>query len=62
MLGEFTREDESDRGLNLTGGDGGLLVIGSKLGGLSGNTLENVYDVGISMKSQYDLEARKTYR
>jgi len=47
VLGEFTREDESDRGLNLTGGDGGLLVIGSKLGGLSSNTLENVVDKGV---------------
>jgi len=29
VLGKFTGEDKSDRGLNLTGGDGGLLVVGS---------------------------------
>lgn len=47
VLGKFTREDESDRGLDLTGGDGGLLVVGSKLGGLGSNTLEDVIDEGV---------------
>lgn len=42
MLGEFTRKDEADGGLDLAGGDGGLLVVRSKLGGLSRNTLKNV--------------------
>lgn len=32
------------RGLDLSGRDGGLLVVGSKLGGLSGNALEDVVD------------------
>lgn len=43
MLGQFTRKDESDGGLDLSGRDGGLLVVGSKLGSLSGNTLEDVW-------------------
>lgn len=30
------------RGLDLAGGDGGLLVVGSKLGGLGGDALENI--------------------
>lgn len=44
MLGKLTREDETDRGLNLAGGDGRLLVIGGKLGGLSGDALEDIVD------------------
>ncbi len=32
------------RGLNLARWDGGLLVVGSKLGGFSGNALKNVVD------------------
>jgi len=43
VLGKFTREDESDRGLDLAGGDGGLLVVGSKLRGLGSNTFEDVW-------------------
>ena len=43
MLGQLTRQDEADRGLDLTRGDGGLLVVGGKLGGLSGNALEDVW-------------------
>ena len=31
-----------DGGLDLSGGDGGLLVVCSELGGLSGDTLEDV--------------------
>lgn len=42
MLGQLTGEDEADRGLDLSGGDGGLLVVGGELGGLSGNALEDV--------------------
>ena len=42
VLGEFTGEDESYRGLDLAGRDGGLLVVGSELGGLSGDTLKDV--------------------
>ena len=42
MLGQLTGEDEADRGLDLSGRDGGLLVVGGELGGLSGNALEDV--------------------
>ena len=31
MLPEFTWEDETDGGLDLAGGNGGALVVGSKL-------------------------------
>lgn len=43
VLGEFTGEDKTDRGLDLARRDGRLLVVGSKLGGFSRNTLENVW-------------------
>lgn len=42
VLGKLTREDEADRGLDLARGDGGLLVVGSKLGGLGCDALEDV--------------------
>lgn len=47
MLGELTGKDETDRGLNLAGGDGRLLVVSSKLRGLSRDTLEDVVDEGV---------------
>ena len=47
MLGKLTREDEADGGLNLARRDGGLLVVGGKLGGLGGDALENVVDKGV---------------
>jgi len=47
VLGQLTGQDETDRGLDLAGGDGGLLVVGGKLGGLGGDTLENVVDEGV---------------
>jgi hypothetical protein len=43
VLSQFTGEDQADGGLDLSGGDGGLLVVGSQLGGLSGNALEDVW-------------------
>lgn len=42
MLGQLTRQDQSDSSLDLSGGDGGLLVVGSQLGGLGGDSLEDV--------------------
>ena len=42
MLGELTREDESDRGLNLSGSNGRSVVIRSELGSLGCDPLENV--------------------
>ena len=43
MLGKFTGEDQADRGLDLARGDGGLLVVGGELGGLSCDALEDVW-------------------
>lgn len=43
VLGQLTGEDEADGSLDLSGRDGGLLVVGSKLGGLGGNALEDVW-------------------
>ena len=42
MFGQFTGEDKPDSSLDLTGVDGGLLVVGSQLGGLGGDTLKDV--------------------
>lgn len=42
MLGQLTGEDETDGGLDLAGRDGGLLVVGGELGGLSCDALEDV--------------------
>jgi len=44
VLGELAGKDEADRGLDLTRGDGRLLVVSGKLGGLGRNTLEDVVD------------------
>lgn len=47
MLGQLTGQDETDRGLDLARGDGGLLVVGSKLGSLRGDALEDIVDEGV---------------
>ena len=47
MLGELPGEDEADGGLDLAGGDGGLLVVAGELGGLGGELLEDVVDEGV---------------
>ena len=44
VLGQFSRENESDRSLDLARRDGGLLVVSGKLGGLGGDTLKDVCD------------------
>jgi len=44
VLGKLTGEDEANGSLDLTGGDGGLLVVSGKLGSLGRNTLENIID------------------
>lgn len=44
VLCQLTGQDQTDRGLDLAGGDGGLLVVGSQLGSLGGNALEDVVD------------------
>lgn len=43
VLGQLTGQDQPHRGLDLPGRDGGLLVVGSELGGLGRNTLEDVW-------------------
>jgi len=47
VLGKLTGENETDRGLDLARGDGRLLVVGSKLGGLGSNALEDIVDEGV---------------
>ncbi|RCV31383.1 hypothetical protein SETIT_6G172600v2 [Setaria italica] len=44
VLGELPGEDEADRGLDLAGGDGGLLVVPRELGRLRRQLLEDVVD------------------
>ena len=44
MLSEFSRKEESDGGLDLSGGESVLLVVSDELGRLGGNLLENVVD------------------
>ena len=43
MLGQFTRQDEADRGLDFSRGDGRLLVVGSQVRSLGGDTLEDIW-------------------
>ena len=52
MLGELSGEDETDRGLDLAGRDGRLLVVGSELGSFSGDALEDVVDKGAGKTSE----------
>lgn len=47
MLGELTREDQTNGSLDLFAGDGGALVVSGNLAGLSGNTLEDVIDKAV---------------
>lgn len=42
VLGKLTRQDETDRGLDLTRRDSRLLVVGGKLGSLGSNPLKDV--------------------
>jgi hypothetical protein len=44
VLGELTREHQAHGGLNLAGGDGGLLVVAAQLGSLGRDLLEQVVD------------------
>ena len=44
MLGELSGEDESDSGLDLSGRDGRSVVVDGELGGLGGDSLEDVRD------------------
>lgn len=42
VLGQLTRQDQANRGLDLSGRDGRLLVVSGKLRGLRGDTLEDI--------------------
>jgi len=42
VLGEFTREHETDRGLDLAAAESRLLVVSGELSGFRGDALENV--------------------
>ena len=47
VLGELTREEEPDRGLDLARGDGGPLVVVSQTGSLSSDSLKEIIDKGV---------------
>ena len=47
VLGELTRQDEADRGLDFAGGDRRLLVVSRELGGFGGDLFEDVVDEGV---------------
>ena len=47
MLGELTWKEESDSGLDLSGGEGLLLVVSDELGGLEGDLTVDVVDEGV---------------
>ena len=47
MLGEFTGEDETNRSLNLTGGNGRFLGIRSEFGSFRRDTFEDVVYEGV---------------
>ena len=47
MLGKLSWEEESDGGLDFSGGESVLLVVSDELGGFSGNLLEDVVDEGV---------------
>ena len=44
VLGQLTREEEPDSGLDLAGGDGGPLVVVSQTAGLSSDSLKEIVD------------------
>ncbi len=44
VLGQLTGEGEADSGLDLSGRQGGLLVVAGQAGGLAGKALEDVVD------------------
>ena len=44
MLGQLTREQQTDSGLDFPAGDGRLLVVVSQAAGLGSNALEDVVD------------------
>ena len=47
MLGEFSREKQTNGGLDFSAGDGVLLVVVGQAGGLGRHALEDVVDEGV---------------
>ena len=47
MLSELTGEEETDSGLDLSGGESVLLVVADEAGSFSGGLLEDVVDEGV---------------
>jgi len=47
VLGQLTREQETDSSLDFTAGDGGAVVVVGQTGGLSSNTLKDVVDKAV---------------
>ena len=47
VLGQFTRQEQTDGGLDLSAGDRGSLVVMGKSGGLGGDSLEDVVDKAV---------------
>ena len=47
MLGQFTWEEQTDSGLDLSGRDGLSLVVESETGSFSGDSLEDVIHEGV---------------
>ena len=47
VLGEFSWQEESDGGLDFSGGESVLLVVSDELGGLGSDLLEDVVDEGV---------------
>jgi hypothetical protein len=47
VFGQLTRKHETNRGLDFSGGEGGLLVVTSKTRGFRSNSLEDIVDEGV---------------
>ncbi len=47
VLGQLSGEEETDGGLDLSGGDGGPLVVVGQTGSLGSDALEDVVDEGV---------------
>ena len=47
VLGQLSGQEESDSGLDLSGGDGGPLVVVGQTAGLGGDALEDVVHEGV---------------
>jgi len=47
MLGEFTRKDKADRGLDFAGGDGGFLGVGCEFGSLASDPFKDIVHEGV---------------